>query len=149
MASGAEAGGELAARFLAAQNDIYPQVLQELRAGQKRTHWMWFVFPQIAGLGQSEMARRFALGSMAEAATYFSHPILGARLRECTEAVLLHAPGGVAPRPLSLLFGYPDDAKFRSSMTLFHRAVPDEEVFTRALGAFWNGAEDEATISKL
>ena len=149
MSEAEQGGSGLAARFLDAQNTVYPQVLQELRAGQKRSHWMWFIFPQIAGLGQSEMSRRYALANLHEARVYFAHPVLGARLRECVEAVLLHAPGGTAPRPLSQLLGYPDDLKFHSSMTLFHRALPEEEVFTRALDAFWDGAEDEATISRL
>ena len=136
-------------RFVEAQAPVYKTVLKELRAGHKRTHWMWFIFPQIAGLGHSDMARHYALADLEEARSYFAHPVLGARLRECTEAVLLHAPSGVAPRPLSVLFGYPDDLKFHSSMTLFHRALPDEDIFTRVLHAFWNGAEDAGTISKL
>jgi len=149
MAADTGASVELAARFLDAQNQIYPQALSELRAGQKRSHWMWFVFPQIAGLGHSDMARRFALRDLEEARAYLAHPVLGARLRECTEAVLLHAPDSAAPRSLSQVLGSPDDLKFHSSVTLFHRADPADEVFGHALDAFWNGADDAATISRL
>ncbi len=139
----------LAALFLEAQNQVYPDVLAELRAGRKRTHWMWFVFPQLAGLGQSDMARRYALGSVAEARNYFTHAVLAARLVECTEAVLLHAPASAAPRSLNDIFGSPDDLKFHSSMTLFHRAAPEAGVFERALQAFFGGNEDERTLRLL
>ncbi|WP_240231755.1 DUF1810 domain-containing protein [Devosia lacusdianchii] len=141
--------GALVARFLDAQNQVYPDALHELRAGQKRGHWMWFIFPQIAGLGHSAMAERFALGDLDEARGYLGHPILCARLHECTEAVLLHAPDAAAPRSLMQLFGTPDDRKFHSSMTLFHRADPDEPLFARALEAFFGGREDEATLIRL
>lgn len=139
----------LAALFLEAQNLVYPEVLAELRAGRKRTHWMWFVFPQLAGLGHSDMARRYALASVAEARSYFSHAVLAARLVECTEAVLLHAPDSTSPRSLNEIFGSPDDLKFHSSMTLFHRAAPEAGVFGRALEAFFAGSEDEGTLNLL
>ncbi|WEK03808.1 MAG: DUF1810 domain-containing protein [Candidatus Devosia phytovorans] len=142
-------GGSFIAKFLEAQNQVYPQVLGELRAGQKRSHWMWFVFPQIAGLGRTATARHFAIDSLDQAEAYLAHPILATRLRECTQAVLLHGPGGVAPRSLSQIFGYPDDLKFHSSMTLFHRADPDDEVFIRALRAFFRSREDQATVDLL
>ena len=138
--------GALIAKFLDAQNHVYPDALHELRAGQKRTHWMWFIFPQIAGLGHSPMSRRYALSGLDEARRYLAHPILGLRLRDCTAAVLLHAPGAAAPRPLSHIFGHPDDMKFGSSMTLFHRADPDEPLFAQALDAFFDGREDDATL---
>ena len=141
--------GALVARFLDAQNHVYPDALHELRAGQKRTHWMWFIFPQIAGLGHSAMARHYALSGLDEARRYLAHPILGLRLRDCTAAVLLHAPGAAAPRSLSHIFGHPDDRKFGSSMTLFHRADPDEPLFRQALEAFFGGKEDQATLARL
>ena len=136
-------------RFLDAQNAVYPQVLSELRAGQKRTHWMWFVFPQLAGLGHSPTAQFYALPDLVAAQDYLTQPILGARLRECTAAVLLHAPDGPAPRALDTLFGSPDNLKFHSSMTLFHRADPAETSFAAALDAFFAGAEDPATLALL
>ena len=141
--------GGLIARFLDAQNQVYPDALHELRAGRKRGHWMWFIFPQITGLGHSAMAERFSIGDIEEARAYLAHPILGTRLHDCTSAVLLHAPGAAAPRSLSDIFGYPDDLKFHSSMTLFHRADPDEVLFTRALEAFFGGREDQATLDRL
>ncbi|OYW97798.1 MAG: hypothetical protein B7Z15_22775, partial [Rhizobiales bacterium 32-66-8] len=118
--------GGLIARFLDAQNHCYPDVLHELRSGHKRGHWMWFIFPQVAGLGHSAMAERFAIGDLEEARAYLAHPILGTRLHDCASAVLLHAPDDAAPRALGQIFGYPDDLKFHASMTLFHRADPAE-----------------------
>lgn len=141
--------GAMIARFVDAQNRVYPDVLHELRAGRKRTHWMWFVFPQVAGLGVSQMSRRFALDSLDDARAYLGHAIAGGRLRECTEAVLLHAPDAAAPRRLADIFGSPDDRKFHSSMTLFHRAAPDDSLFRRALAAFFGGQEDPATLARL
>ena len=135
--------------FLHAQNQVYPQVLTELRAGQKRTHWMWFIFPQIAGLGRSEMAQRFALKDLEEARLYLADTILGTRLRECTRAVLLPSPDSAAPRSLSHIFGSPDDLKFHSSMTLFRRAAPDVPLFREALTAFFGGEEDPGTVERL
>ena len=142
-------GGSFVAKFLEAQNVVYPQVLHELRAGQKRTHWMWFIFPQIAGLGRTAVSRHFAIESLEEAEAYLAHPILGGRLRECTQAVLLHAPGAASSRSLQQIFGPPDDLKFHSSMTLFHRADPDEALFDRALRAFFRNREDPATLGLL
>lgn len=142
-------GGGFVGKFLEAQNKVYPQALHELRAGQKRTHWMWFIFPQIAGLGRSATARHFAIETLEEAEAYLAHPILGGRLRECTQAVLLHAPGAAAPRTLQQIFGPPDDLKFHSSMTLFHRADPDEALFNQALRLFFGGREDPATLGLL
>ena len=107
-------------RFIGAQEPIYATVLAELTAGCKKTHWMWFIFPQIAGLGFSSMAQRYAIASLDEARAYLAHPVLGKRLEDCTRAVLHH--GG---RTAYEIFDSPDDMKFRSSMTLFHRAAPD------------------------
>ncbi|HEX3350815.1 MAG TPA: DUF1810 domain-containing protein [Acetobacteraceae bacterium] len=131
-------------RFVEAQNPVYERVLAELRSGRKTSHWMWFVFPQISGLGHSAMARRYAIGSLAEAAAYLEHPILGPRLRECTS--LVNATQG---RSAHEIFGSPDDLKFRSSMTLFARATTDEDVFTEALRRFFGGELDPVTISTL
>jgi uncharacterized protein (DUF1810 family) len=131
-------------RFVAAQRDVYDTALAELRAGGKRGHWMWFVFPQIAGLGRSPMAQRYAIGSLAEARAYLAHPLLGPRLRACTRAANGH-PG----LPARTLFGSPDDVKFRSSMTLFERAGPDEPVFREALETFFGGEPDPLTLARL
>ena len=141
--------GGFVGKFLDAQNKVYPQVLHELRAGQKRTHWMWFIFPQIAGLGRSATARHFAIEDIEQARAYLAHPILGARLRECSQAMLLHAPDAAAPRLLQQILGTPDDLKFHSSMTLFHRADADEPVFARALHSFFRGRGDQATLDLL
>lgn len=130
--------------FHEAQAPIYDRALAELRAGQKRSHWMWFIFPQIAGLGRSPMAQRFALSGLDEARHYLADPLLGARLREVTLAVLGHPD-----RSLAGMFGSPDDLKWVSSMTLFHRAAPDDPLFKRALDVFNNGREDEATLSRI
>lgn len=132
-------------RFVTAQEPMMQAVLAELRAGRKRTHWMWFVFPQMRGLGNSPMSVRYGIASLAEAKAYLAHPVLGPRLRACTEAVLAHA--GTAPRAL---FGSPDDAKFFSSMTLFASAALDDNgVFERALDVFFAGRRDEATLALL
>ena len=144
-----ETHGAMIAKFLVAQDQVYPAALHELRAGRKQTHWMWFIFPQLAGLGQSETSRRYALHDLEEARAFAGHPILGARLNECTEAVLLHAPDGVAPRDLHAVFGSPDDKKFISSMTLFARALPEHRPFRAALSAFHGGHEDERTVALL
>ncbi|HEY8578018.1 MAG TPA: DUF1810 domain-containing protein [Devosia sp.] len=143
------AGQAFVEKFLDAQNQVYPQALGELRAGQKRSHWMWFIFPQLAGLGRSETARHFAVADLTEAKAYLAHPILRARLHECTRAVLLHAPGGPAPRTLGQILGSPDDRKFHSSMTLFHAADPEDPVFREALRAFFDSREDQATLTLL
>ena len=131
-------------RFVTAQEPVYAQVLAELRAGVKRSHWMWFVFPQIAGLGFSAMARRYALGSLDEARAYLAHPVLGPRLRDCVRLVLV-----VEGRDAHAIFGSPDDVKFRSSLTLFARAAPCEALFRDALDKYYGGAEDAATLAKL
>ncbi|MEE7450610.1 calpastatin [Methylobacterium radiotolerans] len=131
-------------RFVTAQEGVYPRALAELRAGDKRSHWMWFIFPQIAGLGASPMARRYAIGSLAEAEAYAAHPVLGARLRACTAAV-----NAVAGRSAHAIFGAPDDLKFRSSMTLFARAAPGEPLFADALARYFDGAPDPRTLAKL
>ena len=131
-------------RFVAAQDGVIGQVLRELRGGRKRSHWMWFIFPQIAGLGESAMARRFAIGSLAEAEAYLQHPVLGARLRECTGLV-----NAIEGRPIEEIFGYPDDLKFRSSMSLFARAAADNRIFLEALEKYFGGAPDPLTLERL
>jgi uncharacterized protein (DUF1810 family) len=131
-------------RFLAAQRPVYDTVVSELRAGTKRSHWMWFVFPQLRGLGSSPTSEHFGLASWEEAAAYAAHPLLGARLRECTDLVL-----AVDGRTARQIFGYPDDLKFRSSMTLFGAAVPDEPRFSAALEKYYEGAPDARTLAAL
>ena len=132
------------ARFVEAQRDTYAQALSELRAGAKRSHWMWFVFPQVAGLGLSPTARRYALASLDAARAYLAHPLLGGRLRACTDAV-----NAVPGRTANAVFGTPDDMKFRSSMTLFARADPAEARFREALARYYGGAEDPRTVAIL
>lgn len=131
-------------RFLSAQAPVIEQVREELRAGKKRGHWMWFVFPQIAGLGRSEMSRKFAIASLDEARAYLAHEILGPRLRECA-ALVVAAEG----RSVEEIFGTPDDLKFHSSMTLFARAAPREPVFQEALQKYFGGLEDRATVERI
>lgn len=131
-------------RFVRAQDPVMEQVMAELRAGAKRSHWMWFVFPQIAGLGESEMARRYAISSIDEARAYLAHPVLGERLRACTELV-----NAVKGRSAEQIFGYPDVLKFHSSMTLFSCAEPDDEVFRQTLVSFYEGRQDKATLDRL
>ena len=128
-------------RFVQAQARNYGEAIAELRAGRKTSHWMWYVFPQIAGLGSSPMAQTYAIGSLAEARAYLAHPVLGARLRECVAAVL-----AVQGRSAHEIFGAPDDLKLRSSLTLFAAADPDEPLFRRALEAFFGGAPDPRTL---
>jgi uncharacterized protein (DUF1810 family) len=134
-------GGDLE-RFAIAQDrgGAYERALAELRAGRKTSHWMWFVFPQLSGLGRSEMSRRYAIGSLAEARAYLADPVLGARLRECAAALL-----NVQRRSAEEIMGGVDAAKLRSSMTLFARADPDEPLFAAVLERFYGGAADEAT----
>lgn len=127
-------------RFVEAQGRVYPTVLAELRAGAKRSHWIWFIFPQLRGLGRSATAHRFGIASLAEAKAYLEHPVLGPRLREC--AALLVAVEG---RSASEILGYPDDLKVCSSMTLFARAG-DDLVFRAVLDKFYDGQEDPATL---
>ena len=131
-------------RFLRAQAPIYAAALSELEAGRKRTHWMWFIFPQLAGLGRSEKARFYGVAGLAEAQAYLADPVLGPRLLECASAVLKHGD-----RTAYEIFGSPDDLKFRSCMTLFEFAAPDEPVFGQALGAFYAGERDPATLALL
>ena len=131
-------------RFVDAQAPVYDRVLLELREGRKRTHWMWFVFPQVAGLGSSPMAQRYAIASRAEAAAYLAHPLLGSRLREC--ARLVTATQG---RSIHDIFGSPDDMKFHSSMTLFAEASPGDADFGAALEKYFGGAPDPATLALL
>lgn len=130
-------------RFVEAQNPVYSTVLNELRSGRKRTHWMWFIFPQIAGLGHSAMSQRYAMKSREEAHQYLAHPILGQRLVECTEAVL-----AVEERSAWDIFGSPDDMKLRSSMTLF-AAISPGTVFDQALEKYFDGTPDEHTLQRL
>ena len=131
-------------RFVDAQSQTYDQALAELRAGEKRTHWMWFVFPQIAGLGRSGMAQRFAIQDLDEARAYLAHPTLGRRLVEC--ATVLTALDTTDPERV---FGPVDAMKLRSSMTLFAHAAPEEPVFREVLDHWFDGVEDDATISRL
>jgi uncharacterized protein (DUF1810 family) len=131
-------------RFVAAQAGVYEIALGELRQGRKRTHWMWFIFPQLAGLGRSDMATFYGIHSLAEARAYLGHPVLGARLKEVTRAVLSHPDAALRD-----VFGAPDDLKFRSSMTLFARASAAPSVYAEALDVFCGGAEDPATVRLL
>jgi uncharacterized protein (DUF1810 family) len=130
--------------FVSAQRPVRTAVEAELGRGRKATHWMWFVFPQLAGLGHSDMARRFALHSPADAAAYLGHPVLGPWLRQCTSLV-----NGIEGRTIAEIFGHPDDMKFHSSMTLFARATPDNAEFVTALGKYFGGEEDSNTLALL
>jgi uncharacterized protein (DUF1810 family) len=131
-------------RFVDAQEGVHDRALAELRAGRKTSHWMWFVFPQVAGLGSSAMAKRYAIGSLEEARAYLDHPVLGPRLIECVEAVLSHSD----LTALEIL-GSPDDVKLRSSMTLFALAASPEAPFQRVLDAFFEGEMDTRTVDLL
>jgi uncharacterized protein (DUF1810 family) len=131
-------------RFVDAQAGVYDRVCGELRAGRKRSHWMWFVFPQIRGLGSSEMAVRYAISSLDEAKAYLGHDVLGVRLRECAGILI-----GVQGRTVEEIFGYPDDLKFHSSMTLFAKAAEEEGVFQEALRKYFGGAMDGGTLERL
>src|SRR5580693_328353 len=143
-------------RFVIAQNPVYEEVCAELRNGRKRGHWMWFVFPQLRGLGHSHMATTFGIASRQGAEAYLNHPVLGARLRECTRLVNL-----VEERSITQILGYPDDLKFRSSMTLFAHVASDNavfpsgnqvfpsgnQVFKDALEKFFGGEADPLTLA--
>lgn len=129
-------------RFVAAQQLVYPSVVDELRNARKRTHWMWFVFPQVIGLGSSTTAIRYALRSLAEAEAYLAHPLLGPRLVECTELV-----NGIEGRSLNDVFGSPDDLKFHSSVTLFSLLTPGHAAFALALDKYFGGRPDERTVA--
>lgn len=132
------------AHFLEGQQPVFDQVTRELAAGEKRSHWMWFIFPQVIGLGQSHLAQRYAIHSLEAARRYAAHPLLGERLRRCTRLV-----GEIQNRDISDIFGYPDDLKFHSSMTLFALAVPDEPLFAFALEKYFAGRKDVKTLEIL
>jgi uncharacterized protein (DUF1810 family) len=131
-------------RFVTAQDEVIATVLSELRTGRKHTHWMWYIFPQVAGLGHSQMAQRYAIASSDEAAAYLAHPVLGARLRECAGLVL-----AVEDKSIEEIFDSPDDRKFQSSMTLFADIAPDEAVFQACLDKYFDGQPDQATMDFL
>ncbi|MBA3689318.1 MAG: DUF1810 domain-containing protein [Chloroflexi bacterium] len=131
-------------RFVVAQQPVYDGVLEELRRGRKTSHWMWFIFPQVAGLGYSAMSQRYAIASLEEARAYHAHPVLGARLRECVAVVL-----ATKDRTAEEIFGPIDAMKLRSSITLFHRAAPDECVFAMVVDRYFGGIADGATDALL
>jgi uncharacterized protein (DUF1810 family) len=135
-------------RFLEAQESTYEQARSELSAGQKRSHWMWFIFPHIRGLGSSSMAQRFAIADLKEARAYLDHPVLGSRLRECTDLV-----NAVPQRTASEIFGYPDDLKFHSSVTLFGEISVgislENNVFSQVIAKYFGGKLDAATLDRL
>ncbi len=131
-------------RFLDAQAPTYNTVLDELLAWRKSSHWIWFIFPQIAGLGRSSMAQQFAIGSLDEATAYLQHPVLGQRLRQCTQLVL-----NVEGRSAEEIFPYPDNLKFRSCMTLFMTAAADNALFKNALLKYFDGQPDQLTMNVL
>jgi uncharacterized protein (DUF1810 family) len=131
-------------RFVDAQEPLRQRVKAEMRAGRKSSHWMWFFFPQLRGLGKSEMAHRYGISSLDEARAYLAHPVLGPRLREACQ--LIHEVTG---RSAHQIFGHPDDVKFRSCLTLFGRAAPDEPVFGACLRKYFAGVEDQATLALL
>jgi uncharacterized protein (DUF1810 family) len=131
-------------RFAHAQDAVYATALSELEAGRKQSHWMWFIFPQLEGLGHSPTARFYGVSGLAEAHTYLADPVLGPRLKECVSAALGHRD-----RTAHEIFGSPDDLKFRSCLTLFEFAAPDEPIFGEALGAFYGGDRDQETLRML
>ncbi len=131
-------------RFVDAQEDVYDAAVRELRAGRKTSHWMWFVFPQIAGLGRSPTAQKYAIGSLAEAEAYLAHPLLGPRLHECARILTV-----LRGRGASEVFGGVDAQKLRSSMTLFARAAAEPSPFGEVLARYFDGAEDPATLERL
>ena len=131
-------------RFVSAQAAVYPRVVEELQAGEKRSHWIWFIFPQMKGLGHSAQSEYYGIGSLEEAAAYARHPLLGPRLVECTQ--LINQIEGLAIRDI---LGPPDDLKFRSSITLFARAAEDATVFNDALKKYFNGEADPLTLNLL
>jgi uncharacterized protein (DUF1810 family) len=130
-------------RFVIAQDSIFKRVLSELQAGTKMGHWMWFIFPQIRGLGRSPTSMEYAISSRDEAQAYLQHPVLGPRLRECTQLVL-----NVNGRSATDIFGTPDDIKFRSSMTLFAQVSRDDDIFHRALQKYFEGVPDRLTLDR-
>ena len=131
-------------RFVDAQNALFEQVCADLREGRKQGHWMWFIFPQLQGLGNSEMAVHFAITCRQEAQMYLKHPVLGPRIRECTRLVNL-----IEGRSITQIFGYPDDLKFRSSMTLFAAATSENKIFNDALQKYFSGEPDRLTLERL
>jgi uncharacterized protein (DUF1810 family) len=131
-------------RFIEAQDRVYKSVLNELRDGQKQGHWMWYIFPQIKGLGISPMAQKYAISSQEEAKAYSEHPILGSRLRECTQLVI-----NVGVCSAKQIFHYPDDLKFRSCMTLFEHSARDNDIFRNALLKYFGGKPDQLTLDLL
>jgi uncharacterized protein (DUF1810 family) len=131
-------------RFVDAQDPLYAEVCEQLRAGRKRSHWMWFIFPQLTGLGRSAMANAYSIASREEAGHYLAHPVLGPRLRECTRLVT-----AVDGRAIADIFAPPDDLKFHSSMTLFAHATPDNRLFLAALQKYFGGAFDARTLARL
>jgi uncharacterized protein (DUF1810 family) len=131
-------------RFVEAQDPLFHQVISELQAGRKMSHWMWFIFPQIRGLGRSPTAIEYAISGLDEARAYLAHPVLGPRLKECTNLVL-----HVENRPLAQIFGSPDDMKFRSSMTLFAQVSRDDDIFEKALQKYFRGVPDQLTLDRL
>lgn len=131
-------------RFVDAQAPAYETVVSELRAGAKRSHWIWFVFPQLSGLGRSPTAERYAISSLAEAQAYLEHPVLGPRLRECTRLV-----NAIEGSSVDEIFGWPDNLKVRSSMTLFARATANNAEFVHLLDAFYGGEHDAVTLARL
>jgi len=131
-------------RFVEAQDRVYRSVSEELAAGEKTSHWMWFIFPQLKALGRSPIAKHFGIESRDEALAYWKHPVLGPRLKACTKLVLV-----VGDKSIHDVFGSPDDLKFRSCMTLFAQVAPNEPVFSQALERFFGGAPDETTLASL
>ncbi|WP_085624638.1 MULTISPECIES: DUF1810 domain-containing protein [unclassified Pseudomonas] len=131
-------------RFVEAQNPVYDQVMEELQAGRKRSHWMWYVFPQLDGLGHSAMAERYALAGVDEARAYLAHPLLGPRLQACVTALLRHSDKSARE-----VLGSPDHLKLRSCLTLFARAAPDNPLFQLALVQFYDGEPDALTLTRL
>ena len=131
-------------RFVEAQRPVYDRVLRELRVGRKESHWMWFIFPQIAGLGRTPTSVFYAIASLDEARPYLAHPVLGPRLKECAKLVL-DVEGSTARD----IFGEIDEMKFRSSMTLFMKAAPDESLFAQCLARYFDGQPDQPTLARL
>ncbi|QHF03749.1 MULTISPECIES: DUF1810 domain-containing protein [Pseudomonas syringae group] len=131
-------------RFVDAQQPVFAHVLAELEAGKKRSHWMWFVFPQIRGLGRSDMAQRYAISSLDEARAYLQHPLLGSRLEQCAWLIVPQVA-----RTARQIFSSPDDMKLQSSMTLFTLAAPDRTIFQAVLNTFFDGELDEMTVKRI
>jgi uncharacterized protein (DUF1810 family) len=131
-------------RFISAQDSVYDRVLEELKSGRKRSHWMWYIFPQVDGLGYSATSKHYAIKSMEEARAYLNHPVLGSRLLECADAVL-----AIEGRSASDILGYPDDLKLQSSMTLFASVAGPDSVFVRVLDKYFQGERDARTLQLL